>query len=142
MKLLMTTFFMLMISMVMIGQQNAAQKPSVADKNGVKFSLDKEFIDLGVVKKGEKRKFNYTMTNTGREDIKISFVSYCDCSEVTYPENEVLKPGKSMVFDVIFDSSEKNEEETISIDVELENIDPRTGFPFYFTLDYHFLITK
>ena len=116
--------------------------PSKEELSETKFEFDKTYIELGEVKKGEKRSFQYTMTNTGKKDINIEYVSYCDCTEVEYDKFNSLKPGKSMIFDVVFDSSTKEEEETIQIEIELKNIDNSSGLPYYFTLDYHFIIVK
>ncbi|WP_235296058.1 DUF1573 domain-containing protein [Portibacter marinus] len=106
------------------------------------FKFDKEFIDLGKVTKGDKKIFDYTMVNTGSEDIEISYLDYCACTEVDYPVGKVLKPGEKMTFDVVFDSSTKDEEETIEIAMELKNINPEDGLPYYLTLKYHFDIVK
>ena len=111
-------------------------------KTGTHYEFDKTFIELGEVKKGDKRIFDFTMKNTGTDNIKIAYVSYCDCTTVEYMKSKELKSGESMVFDVVFDSSEKDEEETIEIEMELENKDTNTGLPIYLTLDYHFKIVK
>lgn len=123
-------------------QKSLDTNPSVEELTETKFEFDKTFIELGDVKKGEKRSFQYTMTNTGSKDINIEYVSYCDCTEVEYDKFNALKPGKSMVFDVVFNSETKDEEETIQIEIELKNIDKSNGLPYYFTLDYHFNIVK
>ena len=47
-----------------------------------------------------------------------------------------------MTFNAVFDSTTKDEEETIEIEMELKNIDPLNGLPYYLTLDYHFIIVK
>ncbi len=122
--------------------QKAYDSEGSASKQGVHFEFDKEFVDLGEVTKGAKETFDYTLVNTGTEDIEISYLDYCACTEVDYPEGKVLKPGEEMTFDVIFDSSTKDEEETIEIAMELKNINPEDGLPFYLTLDYHFIIVK
>ena len=109
---------------------------------GEVIELSTEFTPGGNVKKGEKRTFKYTLKNTGTVDINIDYLSYCDCTEVTYEENKPIKPGKTMVFNVVFDSKDKNEEETISIEMELKNINPKDKLPYFLTLDYHFNIVK
>ena len=112
------------------------------DQPTTSFEFDKTLVELGEVKKGEKRSFSYTMKNTGSEDIEISYVSYCDCTTVDYPEGKSIKPGESITFNAVFDSTTKDEEETIEIEMELKNIDPLNGLPYYLTLDYHFIIVK
>ena len=106
------------------------------------FEFDKTYVDLGKVTKGEKKIFSYEMTNTGKDNIEIDYLDYCACTEVDYPEGKILKPGESMVFNVTFDSTTKDEEETIEIAMELKNVDPKTGLRYYLTLDYHFIIVK
>ena len=109
----------------------------MAETNGPKLSFDKEFVDLGEVKKGEKRTLFYEMTNTGDEDLVIELVSACDCTTVTYP-HKPIKPGETIKFDVVFDSSEKEESEDIDIDIFFTNIDPISEAPLIKTVKYHF----
>lgn len=122
--------------------QKAVDSESFMSASSTSFTFDKTFVDLGEVTKGDKKIFDYEMTNTGKTDIEISYLDYCACTEVDYPEGKVLKPGESMIFNVTFDSTTKDEEETIEISMELKNIDPSSGLPYFLTLDYHFLIVK
>jgi len=140
MKLISTVFF-LFICFAINGQKTVDSEVVTTD-SVTAFEFDKTFIDLGAVTKGEKKIFAYEMTNTGKSAIEISYLDYCACTEVDYPEGKILKPGESMVFDVTFDSTEKDEKETIEISVELKNIDPSSGLPYFFTLDYQFNIVK
>ena len=135
-------FFSVMICNLAIGQKGLDAEVQNIYKSGTHYEFDKTFVELGDVKKGEKRIFDFTMKNTGTDHIKISYVSYCDCTTVDYMKSKELKSGESMVFDVVFDSSTKEEEETIEIEMELENKDKNTGLPIYLTLDYHFKIVK
>lgn len=125
-----------------IGQKGLDAEVQNTYESGTHYEFDKTFVELGDVKKGEKRAFDFTMKNIGTDNIKISYVSYCDCTTVDYMKSKELKSGESMIFDVVFDSSEKDEEETIEIEMELENKDKNTGLPIYLTLDYHFKIVK
>ena len=136
------TLVIILFSLGLSSQKGLDANPNLDELSKTQFEFDMTFIDLGEVKKDEKRSFQYTMTNTGRADINIEYVSYCDCTEVEYNKHNALKPGKSMVFDVVFDSKTKDEEETIQIEIELKNIDKSNGLPYYFTLDYHFIIVK
>lgn len=129
-------------STICFGQKSLDSNAQIKVKAETKYTFDKTLVELGEIKKGDKKSFDYTMTNTGTENIKISYVSYCECTTVEYQKSKELKPGESMKFDVVFDSTTKDEEETIEIEVELENIDVKTGLPIYFTLDYHFNIVK
>lgn len=129
------------VSFALFGQK-AYDSEGITNKSNTLFEFDKTFIDLGEVTKGEKKLFAYEMTNTGTEDIEISYLDYCACTEVDYPTGKVLKPGESMVFNVTFDSTTKDEEETIEIAMELKNIDPATNMPYFLELEYHFVIVK
>ncbi len=111
------------------------------DITGPKLSFDKEFIDLGEVKKGEKRTLFYELTNTGTENLVIELISACDCTTVTYPKTPI-KPGETIKLDVVFDSSEKEESEDIDIDIFFTNIDPISDAPLVKTVKYHFDLLK
>lgn len=99
--------------------------------------FEAESLDLGPIKKGEKRTFSYTFTNVGTENIEIDLVSGCDCTTLDWPRLPV-KPGKQGTIDVIFDSTEKEDSEPVDIDIYLKNIDPKTGHPMLKILDYSF----
>jgi len=99
--------------------------------------FEAETLDLGPIKKGEKRTFQYTFTNVGKEDIEIDLVSGCDCTTLDWPRLPV-KPGEKGTIDVIFDSTEKEDSEPVDIDIYLKNIDPKTGYPMLKILDYSF----
>ncbi len=53
---------------------------------------DKKMIELGTVKKGEKRSMNFEFTNTSGADIQIDIVDACDCTKVDFPRG-VIAPG-------------------------------------------------
>lgn len=99
--------------------------------------FESETLDLGPIKKGEKRTFSYTFTNIGKEDIEIDLVSGCDCTTLDWPRLPI-KPGEKGTIDVIFDSTEKEDSEPVDIDIYLKNIDPKTGHPMLKILDYSF----
>jgi peptidoglycan-associated lipoprotein len=81
-----------------------------------------EHIDLGEVKKGEKVSFQYELTNTGSETVEIEIVSGCECTTLDWPRKEI-KPGVSGIIDVVFDSTEKEESETVDVDITFKNTD-------------------
>lgn len=99
--------------------------------------FEKETLDLGPIKKGEKRTFSYTFTNVGTENIEIDLVSGCDCTTLDWPRLPI-KPGDKGTIDVIFDSTEKEDSEPVDIDIYLKNIDPKTGHPMLKIIDYSF----
>ncbi len=115
----------------------AAQSNLPASDRIIKF--DNNHIELGEVKRGETREMEYNFTNIGKEDIEITFVSSCECTTVKYPR-KAIQPGESGTLKVVFDSTEKELSETVDIDVYLSNVDPDTGEPIWFILDYSFVL--
>jgi peptidoglycan-associated lipoprotein len=107
------------------------------DKQPVSMTFDTEHIDLGKVKRGEKRTFDYTFENTGKETLKISIVSGCDCTTLDWSRRPI-KPGETGTINVIFDSTEKEASETVDVDIYLENLDPKTGEQYLKIIDYTF----
>ena len=107
----------------------------------VELTFDYDHIELGQVVKGEKRDTVFTFTNTGNEAIIIEGVSACECTTLDYPR-EPIQPGETGQIPISFDSSEKEEAETITIDVMLQNRDPKNGWPMNISLSYDFDIIK
>jgi len=108
-----------------------------AQTKAVDLTFDKKHVDLGDVKKGEKRTFQYHFTNTGTDEIEISIVSGCDCTTTDWTRG-IIKPGEKGVIDVTFDSTEKENSETVDVDLYLENINPKYDSQYLFVLDYTF----
>ena len=93
----------------------------IKDFKGVPILQFKErTIEFGSVKKGDKREHIYEFTNVGDTDAVISLISACDCTTTDFTKR-TIPPGESAEILVIFDSSEKDEAETIDIDIILEN---------------------
>lgn len=103
--------------------------------------FDKETLELGEVRQGDKRTFEYRFTNIGNEDIKIDLVSGCDCTTLDWPRLPI-RPGEQGVISVIFDSTEKEDSEPVDIDVYLANLDPKTGHPVLKILNYTFKLVR
>ncbi len=108
-----------------------------AQEAGLDLTFEKEHIELGEVKKGEKRTFQYTFTTTGTETVEISIVSGCDCTTLDWTRGEI-KSGEKGIIDVIFDSTEKEASETVDVDMYLKNINPKSDSQYLFVLDYTF----
>lgn len=108
-----------------------------AQTAGLDLTFEKEHIELGKVKQGEKRTFQYTFTNTGTETVEISIVSGCDCTTLDWTRGEI-KSGEKGIIDVIFDSTEKEASETVDVDMYLKNINPKSDSQYLFVLDYTF----
>lgn len=121
---------------VSLAQENL---PTSEKKEIIKF--EERHFDLGEVKRGDSREMEYIFTNIGDEDLQITFVSSCECTTIKYPRKPI-PPGGTGKLEVKFDSTEKEESETVDIDVYLSNLDPKTGEPIWFILDYSFILLQ
>lgn len=68
----------------------------------------------------------------------IDLISSCDCTTVTWAEGKRYQPGEKGSFHIVFDSTEKEESETVDVDVYLDVDDPKTGGPMFYILKYKF----
>lgn len=101
---------------------------------------DKKMVDLGKVKKGEKRNLFFELTNTSGQEIKIEIVDACECTRVDFPRG-VIAPGAKGRFDVTFDSTEKDAAETIGITIVFRETDAN-GNPRIESVEYKFDLEK
>ena len=101
---------------------------------------DKKMIDLGVVKKGEKRTTFFEFTNTSGSGVQIDIVDACDCTKVDFPRG-VIAPGEKGKLDVVFNSAEKEAAETIGINIVFKQNDA-AGNPRIEEVEYKFDIEK
>lgn len=97
---------------------------------------DKKLIELGKVKRGEKREMFFEFTNTSGQDIQIDIVDACSCTTVDFPRSIIIPGGKGRL-DVVFDSTEKEAAETIGITVVFKNTD-ENGFQKIESVEYRF----
>ncbi len=137
----MKVFFTTLVLAFVFSTSITAQQHLPTSEKKPLMSFDKKHISLGEVKRGDTREMEYAFENTGNEDIKISLVSSCECTTIRYPRKPIA-PGETGVLKVVFDSTEKEESETVDIDVYLENIDKETGDPIWFILDYSFILLQ
>lgn len=119
----------------------AQSSTKIQYKPGVHMTFVDEHIDLGKVRKGEIKKFDYVFTNTGTETIQIDIASGCDCTTIDYPKNKIA-PGQKAVLHITFDSGKKEESETVDVDLYLKNKDPKTGHRMLKILDYKYELIK
>lgn len=103
-------------------------------------SWDKKMVDLGTVKKGEKRNLFFEFTNTSGADIQIDIVDACECTKVDFPRG-IIKPGAKGRLDATFDSTEKDAPETIGINIVFKQTDA-AGNPRIEMVEYKFEIEK
>ena len=113
----------------------AASKPSAA-----LVTWDKKFLDLGTVKKGEKRSMDFTFTNTSGGDVQLEGVAACECTTVDYPRGIIPPNGKGRL-DIVFDSTEKDASEKIDIDLIFKNTDA-AGNPRIERVSYQYELAK
>ena len=97
-------------------------------------------VDLGTVKKGEKRNTFFEFTNTSGADIQIDIVDACECTRVDFPRGVIVPGGKGRL-DVVFDSTEKDAPETIGINIVFKQTDA-AGNPRIETVEYKFDLEK
>ena len=97
-------------------------------------------IELGSVKKGDRVAASFQYTNTSKESVYIDLVSTCVCTKAEWSEDEILA-GESGEISFIFDSTKKDDEEPVDVDVILRNTDA-DGNPFFHYLSYTFEFEK
>lgn len=104
-----------------------AQDASVPAEFKSLLKFDQQTIDIGKVKKGEKKEATFTFTNVSDEAVEIEFISVCECTEYEHTSLPI-KPGETSTIDIVFDSSEKEKSDKITLDILLSNIEPKTGY--------------
>ena len=136
------------INFVACAQKNVApamdiavpkEAPMKKSKSGMTF--DQQQIDLGTIKRGEVKEFEYTFTNTSEEDVEIAQISKCDCTEVLKRPYLPVKPGAKGTIKVKFDSNKKelgDDVDPVEIDIWLQKEDPVTGMPVLERIEYIF----
>ena len=102
---------------------------------------DSKSIELGAIKKGEKIANSYSFTNISDHPIEIDIVSTCECTEAKWTQGQIA-PGANGIVEFIFDSSQKDHEETIDVDVYFLDADPKTERPYSSFLSYTFQFKK
>ena len=106
-----------------------------------RLTFPETFVDLGVVRRGDKREHTFAFENTGSEYIQIDMVSSCDCTTVYWPEGEVIDPGEKGEIRFVFDSTNKEKSEIVDIDIILRNTDSK-GNPIFYILQYGFELVE
>lgn len=127
----------LMCSPARFGQLHKPEAPKA------RYEITFDFIswDFGPVKKGETRTKTVPFTNTGTAPVTIEFMSACDCTSFTFPE-EPLTPGEKGQLEITFDSAQKEVNETISIQLLLKEKDPETGYQIVYELKYTYELVQ
>ena len=107
----------------------------------MEITFDEELVDFGEVTRGETREHTFFFENTGDVDIEIDMVSSCDCTTIEWSEGKKTKPGERDSLHAIFDSTDKEESETVDIDIILTNSD-HLGNPVFYTIKYKFKLIQ
>ena len=122
-------------------QTKSSLKTGQTIKPPVQMTFENEHLDIGKVKKGEIKKFDFVFTNTGTETIEIDIASGCDCTTLDYPKTPI-KVGQKGVIHVTFDSGKKEETEPVDVDIYLKNINPKTGQRILKIVNYKYDLIK
>lgn len=85
-------------------------------------TFDEPLHDFGTVKKGETRTFEFHFTNTGDGPLEIELATACTCTSIDWPRKPIL-PGERGSIPIVFDSSTKDGEILIDVDL-IANTDP------------------
>ncbi len=115
------------------GTQNGVkvnEKPVKLNEFGMPVLLEYSpaFIDLGKVKRGEKRDLEFEYKNVSNEVVTIEVVTACSCTETDYTVR-TMNPGEGGKILLTFDSAPKEKSETIDVDIILANTEPKNGYP-------------
>lgn len=110
-------------------------------QKAVEVSFEKEMISLGKVNKGDKKTLVYHFTNTGKDDIEIELVTSCVCTTLDWTRGKI-KSGDKGTITAVFDSSQKEASETISVEMYLTNIDPRIDANYLYIVEYDYELVK
>jgi hypothetical protein len=102
------------------------------------FDNNRESVDLGNVRLGERPSHTFIFTNQGDTDLEIELVSSCECTIIEHSKDKVA-PGASGFIKATFNSSavypegvnRLNEKE---ITIILKNTYPTNGYPIVKTL--------
>jgi len=108
-------------------------------KKNVELTFNHRHVSMGEVTRGEIKETSFQFTNTGLDSIEIELVSSCDCTTIEYTRGSIA-PGETGLLEVVFDSTEKEESETVDIDIILKNEDPKTGSQIFEILTYDFIL--
>jgi peptidoglycan-associated lipoprotein len=113
-----------------------------ASEPKIEMRFEKKLIDLGVVKKGEKREMDVNFINGGNVPIELELVTSCECTTLEWPVGKVFKPGEKGTIHAIFDSTDKEVGETTDIEIILKQNDPVTKNPKIYVVQYKFELVK
>lgn len=126
MRVILTTFLFLLFLTNISGQDGTEI-----------VQFDQLTKDLGFVKPGSKAEASFSFTNISKKEVKIDIVSTCECTEATWTKRGIPPGGQGQI-NFVFDSTKKEKEEPVDIDIYFVNINPKTGNPYSVYLQYTF----
>lgn len=127
---------MMLFIFLLLGIQLSSQD-SLAVAEGAAITWEAPHIHIGSVTKGEVIEMEFKFTNTGTEDLVVEIASGCECTTLDWPRKPI-KSGESGAISAVFDSEQKDKSESVAIDVNFANDDPKTGYPMMETVSYTF----
>lgn len=99
------------------GDGNDSMETKKSDPNGVPvIQFETPLYDFGDVVKGETRKYAFDFVNTGNGDLIIELATACTCTSIDWPRQPIPPGGKGSI-PIVFDSSTKDGEVTIDVDI-------------------------
>ncbi len=137
--LLAASFVFLMVN-ACTGQKKAVQEINIDPY----MTFEQQRVDFGNVKAGERPEFIYKFKNTGSEPIKIELISGCDCTQfIDIPDGQTFLPGEEGSFKIIFKSETEEDRGKMekTIDILLENTDPKTGYQIIKEVFYELVLS-
>ncbi|NBC24491.1 MAG: DUF1573 domain-containing protein [Bacteroidetes bacterium] len=78
--------------------------------------FDEQFHDFGQITKGEKPKHTFSFYNRGKAPLIIDMVSACECTHLDWTRS-MIYPGKKGYIYVEYDSSDRDGEQEVTMDV-------------------------
>ena len=73
--------------------------------------------------------------------MEIEIVSACECTKLDWTRGKIA-PGKEGKIMVSFDSTEKEESDTVDVDMTLVNVDPKTGYQIFKIVTFDFKLKE
>lgn len=102
---------------------------------------DAETLNLGTIKKGQKVSSKFQFTNISQQEVEIDIVSTCECTDAKWTYGKI-PPGEKGTISFVFDSSTKEHEEQIDVDVYFLNMNPEDNKPYTTFLSYTYSFEK
>ena len=120
----MSRYFLLFILVAIITSCKTQKLITDGKGNPVpRITWEKQTLDLGDVKLGEKRDLTFPFTNTGSADLVIELVTTCKCTSIDWPRTPIPPGGKGVITATYDSSTQKLGPVKKTIDV-IANTDP------------------